>query len=131
MRAYAASSWQTTRAVTLPGALPFFFTGLRIASSLAVISALVAEYFGGPVVGPRQGDHLGGLVEQLPPRLGVRARRDPHRARVLLRDLALEALVSPDAAPDGDATQTCRLRPAGCTSTTAQQQHHTHQEEAP
>ncbi len=27
------------------------FTGLRIASSLAVISALVAEYFGGPVGG--------------------------------------------------------------------------------
>lgn len=51
MRAYAASSWQATRAVTLPGALPFFFTGVRIASSLAVISALIAEYFGGPVGG--------------------------------------------------------------------------------
>lgn len=51
MRAYAASSWQTARAVTFPGALPYFFTGLRIASSLAVISALVAEYFGGPVSG--------------------------------------------------------------------------------
>ena len=37
-----------TRAVTIPSALPHFFTGLRIASSLAVISALVAEYFGGP-----------------------------------------------------------------------------------
>lgn len=51
MRAYAASPWQLTRTVTLPGALPFVFTGLRIASSLAVISALVAEYFGGPVDG--------------------------------------------------------------------------------
>jgi NitT/TauT family transport system permease protein len=51
MRAYAASSWQATRAVTLPGATPFLFTGLRIASSLAVISALIAEYFGGPVDG--------------------------------------------------------------------------------
>ncbi|QCQ17082.1 ABC transporter permease [Microbacterium sp. RG1] len=51
MRAYAATAAQTTRAVTLPAALPFFFTGLRIASSLAVISALVAEYFGGPVSG--------------------------------------------------------------------------------
>ncbi|MEA9986642.1 ABC transporter permease [Subtercola sp. RTI3] len=47
MRAYAASSWQLTRTVTLPGAVPFIFTGLRIASSLAVISAIVAEYFGG------------------------------------------------------------------------------------
>lgn len=51
MRAYAASSWQATRTVTLPGAIPFVFTGLRIASSLAVISALIAEYFGGPVDG--------------------------------------------------------------------------------
>ena len=51
MRAYAATPWQATRTVTLPGALPFFCTGLRIASSVAVISALVAEYFGGPVDG--------------------------------------------------------------------------------
>ena len=28
--------------------MPFVFTGLRLASSLAVISAIVAEYFGGP-----------------------------------------------------------------------------------
>ncbi len=47
LKAYAATSWQLTRTVTIPGALPFVFTGLRIASSLAVISALVAEYFGG------------------------------------------------------------------------------------
>ena len=48
MRAYAATGWQTARTVTIPSALPFMFTGLRIASSLAVISAIVAEYFGGP-----------------------------------------------------------------------------------
>ncbi|MCU1514502.1 MAG: nitrate transporter permease, partial [Microbacteriaceae bacterium] len=48
MRAYAATPWQATRTVTLPGAMPFLFTGLRISSSLAVISALIAEYFGGP-----------------------------------------------------------------------------------
>lgn len=51
MRSYAAGRWQTTRAVTLPSAVPYMFTGLRIASSLAVISALIAEYFGGPVGG--------------------------------------------------------------------------------
>jgi len=51
MRAYAASPWQRTRTVTVPGALPYIFTGLRVASSLAVISALIAEYFGGPVDG--------------------------------------------------------------------------------
>lgn len=47
MRAYGASGWQATRVVTLPGAVPFVFAGLTIASSVAVISAIVAEYFGG------------------------------------------------------------------------------------
>ena len=51
MRVYAASPRQQQFAVTLPTAAPYVFTGLRIASSLAVISALVAEYFGGPVGG--------------------------------------------------------------------------------
>lgn len=56
MRVYAASPWQALRTVTLPTATPHVFTGVRIASSLAVISALVAEYFGGPRGG------LGGLI---------------------------------------------------------------------
>lgn len=56
MRVYAASPGQVLRSVTLPTAKPFIFTGIRIASSLAVISALVAEYFGGPRGG------LGGLI---------------------------------------------------------------------
>lgn len=47
MTSYAASDWQLTKAVRLPGALPFVCSGLRISSSLAVISAVVAEYFGG------------------------------------------------------------------------------------
>jgi NitT/TauT family transport system permease protein len=51
MRSYAASHRQATKTVTLPTAVPYVFTGLRIASSLAVISALIAEYFGGPVGG--------------------------------------------------------------------------------
>jgi NitT/TauT family transport system permease protein len=51
MRVYAATPLQRAGTVTLPTALPYVFTGLRIASSLAVISALIAEYFGGPVDG--------------------------------------------------------------------------------
>jgi NitT/TauT family transport system permease protein len=46
MTAYAAGPLQTIRAVTLPTATPYVFTGLRVASSLAVIAALIAEYFG-------------------------------------------------------------------------------------
>jgi len=42
---------QTFRLLTLPTALPYLMTGLRIAASLAVIAALVAEYFGGPADG--------------------------------------------------------------------------------
>ncbi|MCP2638003.1 ABC transporter permease subunit [Microbacterium sp. HD4P20] len=48
MRSYAATGSQAFRTVTLPTAVPYLMTGIRIASSLAVISALVAEYFGGP-----------------------------------------------------------------------------------
>ncbi|GAB3663433.1 ABC transporter permease [Actinocorallia lasiicapitis] len=47
MDSYAAGPWAFNRKVRLPGALPFFFTGLRQASSLAVIAAVVSEYFGG------------------------------------------------------------------------------------
>jgi NitT/TauT family transport system permease protein len=47
MDSYAAGGWTFARLVRLPGALPHLFTGLRQASSLAVIAAVVAEYFGG------------------------------------------------------------------------------------
>ncbi|PFG33592.1 ABC transporter permease [Sanguibacter antarcticus] len=47
LRAYAATPWQLARTLTIPGALPYLFTGIRIASSVAVIAAVVAEYFGG------------------------------------------------------------------------------------
>jgi NitT/TauT family transport system permease protein len=47
MDSYAAGGWTFARLVRLPSALPFVFTGLRQASSLAVIAAVVAEYFGG------------------------------------------------------------------------------------
>ncbi|MFT4229450.1 MAG: ABC transporter permease subunit [Microbacterium sp.] len=50
-RASAATRGQTFRLLTMPTALPYLLTGLRIASSLAVIAALVAEYFGGPADG--------------------------------------------------------------------------------
>lgn len=51
LRSSGASGSQTFRFLTLPTALPYLMTGLRVASSLAVIAALVAEYFGGPADG--------------------------------------------------------------------------------
>jgi NitT/TauT family transport system permease protein len=47
MRSYAATEGEILRKVRIPDALPFLFTGLKIASSLSVIAAVVAEYFGG------------------------------------------------------------------------------------
>ena len=51
LRASGATGLQTFRVLTLPTATPYLMTGLRIASSIAVIAALVAEYFGGPADG--------------------------------------------------------------------------------
>jgi NitT/TauT family transport system permease protein len=47
MRSYAAKPSAVLRKVRVPNALPYFFTALRIAAPLSVITAFVAEYFGG------------------------------------------------------------------------------------
>lgn len=44
MRAYGASKWVTLQKVQLPNALPALFASLRIASPLAIIGALLAEW---------------------------------------------------------------------------------------
>jgi NitT/TauT family transport system permease protein len=47
MRSYAASDLEIWRRVRVPTALPFIFTSLKVASVLAMIGAVVGEYFGG------------------------------------------------------------------------------------
>jgi NitT/TauT family transport system permease protein len=47
MRSYAARATTVTREVRVPNALPFFFTGLKVATTLSLIGAVVGEYFGG------------------------------------------------------------------------------------
>jgi NitT/TauT family transport system permease protein len=47
MRSYAASELEIWRRVRVPTALPFLFTALKVASVLAMIGAIVGEYFGG------------------------------------------------------------------------------------
>jgi len=51
MRTYAASYFQTLLKLRLPAAMPFIFNGLKIATTLALIGAIVAEYFGSPTRG--------------------------------------------------------------------------------
>ena len=51
MRTYGASWWQTMTKLRLPAAAPFIFNALKINSTLALIGAIVAEFFGTPIVG--------------------------------------------------------------------------------
>lgn len=51
MRTYASSYWQTLWKLRLPAAAPFIFNALKINSTLALIGAIVAEFFGTPIVG--------------------------------------------------------------------------------
>jgi NitT/TauT family transport system permease protein len=51
MATYSASYTQTLFKLRLPAAMPFIFNGLKIATTLALIGAIVAEFFGSPIVG--------------------------------------------------------------------------------
>lgn len=51
MRTYAASYPQKLAKLRLPAAAPFIFNGLKISTTLALIGAIVAEFFGSPIVG--------------------------------------------------------------------------------
>ena len=47
MRSYAAGNRTVFRRVRIPTSLPYLFTSLKVASVLAMIGAIVGEYFGG------------------------------------------------------------------------------------
>jgi NitT/TauT family transport system permease protein len=51
MMTYAADYSQTLRLLRLPAAAPFVFNALKINTTLAMIGAIVAEFFGTPTVG--------------------------------------------------------------------------------
>jgi NitT/TauT family transport system permease protein len=51
MHCYAAGYGQTLLKLRLPGALPFIFNALKLNSTLSLIGAIVAEFFGTPIVG--------------------------------------------------------------------------------
>jgi NitT/TauT family transport system permease protein len=47
MRSYAAGEFEIFRRVRLPNSLPYLFSALKVASVLAMIGAVVGEFFGG------------------------------------------------------------------------------------
>jgi NitT/TauT family transport system permease protein len=49
MRSCAATEWQIFAKLRLPHSLPHVFTALRACTTLAMIGAVVSEFFGGPV----------------------------------------------------------------------------------
>ena len=51
MRSYGAGYWRTLWSLRVPVALPFVFNALKVNSTLAMIGAIVAEFFGSPVSG--------------------------------------------------------------------------------
>ena len=57
LSSYAASESQTLVKLRGPNALPYWFTALRIATTLSVIGAVVGEFFGGPLVLARDLHH--------------------------------------------------------------------------
>jgi NitT/TauT family transport system permease protein len=63
MATWGASYWQSLLKLRLPAAMPFLFNGLKIASTLALIGAIVAENFGSPTMG--MGFHISTAVGRL------------------------------------------------------------------
>lgn len=59
MRSYAVSDAVVLRKVRVPNMLPFFFTALKVGTTLAFIGAIVGEFFGGT------SDVLGRIVLQM------------------------------------------------------------------
>jgi len=51
MATWGGTYWQTLIKLRLPAAMPFLFNGLKIAATLALIGAIVAENFGSPTLG--------------------------------------------------------------------------------
>jgi len=51
MKTYGANYWQNLLKLSLPSAMPFIFNGLKICTTLSLIGAIVAEFFGSPTRG--------------------------------------------------------------------------------
>ena len=93
-RAFGASESQIFFRITLPAAVPFVMTGIRLAIGLGIIGMIVAEFFF-RYQRARGPDHQ--LCQRIPNRQGVRADhrvgpdgRRPYRARPIRRAPAVQ-----------------------------------------
>src|SRR3546814_8543192 len=77
---YAAGYLQTLVKVRLPNALPFIFNALKINSTLALIGAIVAEFFGTPIVG------MGFRISTEIGRMNVRSEEHTSELQSLMRN---------------------------------------------
>jgi len=83
---YRATKLQGIRRLRIPAALPYFFTGLRIAATLAPIGALVGDYTAGSSAGDGGGLGFQTIIYQQP---GQIPRPLRHRRRLLRHGLHL------------------------------------------
>ena len=93
MRSYAASELEIFRRVRVPTALPYIFTALKVASVLAMIGAVVGEYFGGSF------NALGVLIRSDAQILDFDDRLGGDRRRLAARDRALPRRGASPSAP--------------------------------
>ena len=119
----APTRWQTLWRLRAPSALPYFFGGLRIASGLSLIGAVVAEFVagtGGQGAGLAYQILLAGIQLNIPapvrgPRADRARRRRAFRATVGLSRLALSRWHESAMPVDADGVVDCddERRPVG------------------
>ena len=88
MRSYAAGEVEIFRRVRIPNSLPFLFSALKVASVLAMIGAVVGEYFGGTTGGARRPDPQFCGALRVRDGLGRDPRREHPRHHLLSGDRA-------------------------------------------
>ena len=93
MRSYAAGELTIWRRVRIPTSLPFVFTALKIASVLAMIGAIVGEYFGGAHDRARVRSTTPTRRSSSSPRRGRDPRRFDARNGVLPRRVTAERAI--------------------------------------
>ena len=94
MQAMAPMTGRRLLALRLPAAMPFMFNALKINTSLALIGAIVAEFFGTPIVG--MGFRISTEVGRMSNRHGVGddRRRGGRRLDILASGRRIERKVT-------------------------------------